>query len=302
MRSLAGDALKGRVAPGWGTGRRVLPRVLRKPARILSRMEWRTPRHLGLKGLAVFVLATTVGGIVLGDHTRAVASAVTAASGLAIDRIKIAGQSESSEVEILDRLAVEDFSSLFTFDVDAARERVETLPWVAQATLKKLYPDTLQVAIVERLPYARWQIDGTVSVVDPQGRVITEVFDERYAALPLVAGPGANTRVDEYLSLILAHPTLAPKVRGGVLISERRWNIVLADAVEIMLPGEDPAGALGFVVETDAASQLLSRDIEIVDVRSPDLFVVRLSERGLLGREAILEEREKSARQTGVDA
>ena len=51
---------------------------------------------------------------------------------------------------MLDRLAIGTYPSLVTFDVDAARARVEALPWVDQATLRKLYPDTLEVAIAER--------------------------------------------------------------------------------------------------------------------------------------------------------
>jgi len=294
LRSIGDGSVRGRGGQG-----RVLPRILRRPVRILSRIEWRAPRHSGLKGLALFLLVTATGAMVLGDHTRAVTSAVTAATGLSIDQVKITGQSETSEVEILDRLAIKQFGSLFTFDLDSARERVETLPWVARATLKKLYPETLEVAIVERLPYALWRREGELSLIDPQGRVITNTIGGRYATLPLVIGPGANTRVDEFLSLVLAHPTLTPKVRAGVLVLERRWNIVLADEVEILLPAADPAGALERVVEADAASQLLSRDIAVVDVRSPARFVVRLNESALAGREEIVRERALLAAEKG---
>lgn len=291
MRSLVDGTVKGLAGERRSAGRRVLPRILRRPVRILSRIEWKTPRHFGLKGLAVFLLATAISSMVFGDHTRTVTSALTAASGLGIDRIKITGQSETSEVDILDRLAIGEFRSLFTFDLDAARERVEALPWVAQATLKKLYPETLEVAIAERLPYALWRREGELSLIDPQGRVITNTIGERYATLPLVIGPGANTRVDEFLSLVMAHPTLVPRVRAGVLISQRRWNVVLDDDVEIMLPWAEPAGALARVVAADRHSDLLSRDISHVDVRSPARFVVRLNEDAIAGREEIIKQR-----------
>jgi cell division protein FtsQ len=281
--------------------RRVLPRPLRWPVRILSRMEWRTPRHLGLKALGALFLVTAIAGMVVGGHTRAVTSAITAASGLAIEKVKITGQSETSEVDVLDRLEIGEAPSLFTFDLDAARARVEELPWVAQATLRKLYPDTLEVAVIERLPYALWQHGDTVSLVDPQGAVISDYVGERYTNLPLVVGEGANVRVDEFLNLILAHPSLLPRVRAGVLVSDRRWNIVLAEAVEIMLPEKDPAAALDRLADLDARSRLLSRDIAAVDLRLPDRFVVRLSEEGVQAREAMLKEREQIARQKGTN-
>jgi cell division protein FtsQ len=302
LRSLGVDAIRRRLAgEEAGEGSRVLPRFLRGPVRAMSRMEWRAPRHFGLKAIAALFLATAATGMVLGDHTRTVISAVTAASGLSIDQVKITGQSETSEVDVLDKLAIGQFPSLFTFDLDAARTRVESLPWIAQATLKKLYPDTLEVAVVERLPYALWQHGDRVSLIDPQGRVITDQIGERYRTLPLVVGPGANARVDEFLDLILAHPDLVPRVRAGVLISERRWNIVLAEAVEIMLPEKDPAAALARVADVDAKSQLLSRDIAAVDLRLPGELVVRLSEAAFLARQEMIKEREKAARKMGTD-
>ncbi len=303
MRALGVEAVRRYLARSVEAGAeaRVLPPMLRKPARFLSRLEWRSPRHAGIKGAGFLFLATAITGMIAGNHTSTVLSAVTAASGLAIDQVKITGQSETSEVDVLDKLAIGQFPSLFTFDLDDARTRVEALPWVAQATLKKLYPDTLEVAVVERLPYALWQHGNRVSLIDPQGRVIANQIGERYRSLPLVVGPGANARVDEFLDLILAHPELVSRVRAGVLISERRWNIVLAEAIEIMLPEKDPAAALARVAEIDAASGLLSRDIAAIDLRLPDQLVVRLSETAFTARQETIKEREKVAHKMGTD-
>jgi cell division protein FtsQ len=214
--------------------------------------------------------------------------------------VKITGQSETSEVDILESLAIGEFPSLFTFDVDAARERVERLPWVAQATLRKLYPDTLEVAVIERLPYALWQNGDNVSLIDPQGTVITNYISERYTNLPLVVGSGANVRVDDFLDLVLSQPALLPRVRAGVLVSERRWNIVLSEAVEIMLPEANPADALARVTELDASRRLLAREIAGIDLRLPDRVVVRLTEHGAAERRALIEVRGKLARKRGT--
>ena len=53
------------------------------------------------------------------------------------------------------KLALGDFPSIVTLDVTAARERIESLPWVSEVTLRKVYPDTLQIEIKERKPYRR---------------------------------------------------------------------------------------------------------------------------------------------------
>ena len=121
------QTLGAQQAAGTGPiGRRrvVLPRFLRRPVRVLSRMEWAVPKRAGLKLTVALFTLTGATGMVIGGHTLAVASAVTAWCGLDIDRVEITGQSETSEVEVLNQLALGDYPSIVTLDVTAARTRI----------------------------------------------------------------------------------------------------------------------------------------------------------------------------------
>jgi cell division protein FtsQ len=285
------------AASGGGQPReRVLPRFLRRPARAFHRHDWKLPHRFGLNAFLALVVATTVAGAITGGRAITVASAVSAWAGLAITEVKITGQTETSEVVVLDRLDIKDDPSLLTFDVDAARARIELLPWVKQATLKKLFPNTLEVAIAERTPFAIWQHGEELSLVDDLGKVITDAIDDRYAHLPFVVGPGAAERAREFVALIDGQPGLAPRVRAGVLISGERWNVVLDSGVEVMLPIDKAAAALATVATLDAEKKLLSREIAAVDMRLPNQMIVRLDEQGLAARKDMLKEREKLAR------
>jgi cell division protein FtsQ len=279
----------------------VLPRFLRRPVRAIGRLNFKLPSHPGLKALAIFCLSTAITGTVMGDHVDTVVSAVTAWSGLAIDEVKITGQSETSELDVLDRLAIGPHPSLVTFDVDGARERVEALPWVKHATIRKLYPDTLQVVVSERTPFAIWQHEGKASLIDRDGRAITDDIGDRYMTLPRVAGADANMHAVEFADLVQAFPELAKRIRAGVLVAGRRWNLVLENGVEVLLPEKDPASAIVAVVAIDAQSQILSRDVAAVDLRLNDRLVVRLTENGEVAREAVLQEREKLAKKKGAN-
>ena len=300
LRPLATDvhdietAVPGRAAASARL--RVLPRFLRRPARAFQRRQWRLPHRFGLKALLAFALATAIAGAVTGGRALSVVSAISAWSGLAIAEVKITGQSETSEVAVLDRLDIGSDPSLLTYDVDAARARIELLPWVGQATLKKLFPNTLEVAIVERVPFAIWQHGSELSLIDGDGKVITDAIDERYARLPFVAGPGAAERAKAFVAMIAGEPDIADKVRAGVLISGERWNVVLDNGVEVLLPVDRPAAALATVAGLDAQKKLLSREITTVDMRLPGQMVVRLDEQGLAERKKMLKEREKLAR------
>jgi cell division protein FtsQ len=278
----------------------VLPRILRRPARLLSRLEWRVPRYAGTKGLIALFGSTALAGILYGGHATTVLAAIASSSGLGIDSVKISGQSETSEVDVLNRLGLGSYPSLLTFDVDGARSRVESLPWVAEATIRKLYPDTLDIAISERTPFAIWQHGASVTLIDRDGRLIANTVGERYSRLPMVVGDGAGPRASEFTDLVAGFPSIQSRLKAGVLVAERRWNVVLGNGIEILLPESQPQAALAQLVELDETKGLLDRDITAVDLRLPDRIVVRLSQRAASVREELLKERDKLAKKKGA--
>ncbi len=272
----------------------VLPRLLRRPARMLSRAQWAVPNRAGLKLTAVLFAVTGTAGMIIGGHTLEAVSASTAWAGLAIDRVEIKGQSETSEFEVLQGLALGEYPSIVTLDVLGARARIESLPWVKEATLRKVYPDKLEIEIRERKPYAVWQYEGGFALLEDGGHVISRRVEARHSGLPLVVGKGADARVHEFVALMEEFPGLGPRVRAGVLVSERRWNIVLQNGVEIMLPQDDPASALIQAVALDDGHGVFSREIAAIDMRQASRLVFRLTEEGARARADLVKEREKA--------
>lgn len=217
-------------------------------------------------------------GMVLSGAWRTTVDAVTAGMGFAVASIEIRGLSEADSTEISDRIDVTRHSSLLMVDVERARERIAEIPWIADVQVKKLYPNRIVVNLVERRPFALWQDEGKIRVVDKTGAVMSDVLETRNAGLPLVVGAGANTRVEEAVGLMSAVPELRPRIRAAVLVAERRWNMITVDGIEMLLPEENPAGALQRVADLQAAKKLLDRDLVVVDLRVPDRLFVRLSD------------------------
>ena len=60
-------------------------------------------------------------------------------------------------------------TSLFGFDIKAARTRVLALPWVKEASVRRVYPDTLLVDIEEHAPFARMLQRGRIHLVTVDG-------------------------------------------------------------------------------------------------------------------------------------
>jgi cell division protein FtsQ len=272
----------------------VLPRFLRRPVRTLRRVDWHPPRHFGLKGLTALFLATAVAGVLVAGNGMTVLSAATAWAGFAVENVKITGQSETNEVDVLQALDIGTYPSLLTLDLEAAQARIEALPWVKQASLRKLFPDTVEISIAERDPYATWQHDGLVSLIDRDGKVIAADTGDRYASLPRVVGAGAAPKAADYAALIASQPAIAAEARAGILVSGERWTVILDNGTQLMLPSENPAGALATVAALDRDQHLLSREISSLDLRQSGQMVVRLSPAGVAARAAELKLRDKA--------
>ena len=169
-------------------------------------------------------------------------------------------------------------TSLLFLDVEQTRERLKSNPWIADATVLKLYPGELQIGIREREAFALWQKDGQVSVIADDGTVLEPYVAPRLIELPLVVGRGAETRAKEFLALLDRYPDLRASVRATVLVGERRWNLRLKNGIDVRLPETDIAPALERLVALDKEKTLTTRDIVAIDLRLPDRVTVRLSE------------------------
>jgi cell division protein FtsQ len=260
----------------------LLPRLLWKPVRRLARFaasgEVYAPRNLIFVGLIAVVAAATF-GVRASGGLEAIAAKATAASGIRIGDIDVIGGKEVSKIDVLSAIDLGPDRSLFTFDLLKARQELRALPWVSDATLAKVYPDTLTISLIEKVPFAVWQREEELWLIARDGGEIVP-FDDRFGRLPLVVGSGANSNAAQILSIVERHPAIGDRISAFVRVGDRRWNIVLKDNVTLMLPEHGVENALIRFSEFLAEHDLLALDIDHVDMRLDDRVVLGLTSGG----------------------
>lgn len=294
------------VGKGFGPfgGRRGVSRLHRRPVWRQADLLTNLPRGVGLFASVAYLLAWGAYGMVLSGQTLEVINNSTARAGFAISAVRITGQRESDEGDVLDTLSIHSGQSLFLYDANSARDRLKTLPWVQSVSVMKLYPSTLRIILEERVPSALWQrsISEPVQIVDSAGNIIPGRIEARYARLPRVVGEGAETRVAEITSLLDDVPALQKRVRASMLVSHRRWDLFLDNGVQVMLPEADPLKAAEKLQALDSKSGLLDRDITVVDLRLPDRVAVRLTDEAAKARADLVTARNKALKKREQDA
>ena len=298
------------LRPAQGGGRDIAaPRVLlrgeRAAGRGLARLRSLTrpaPRGLGVALTAALLLSVAILGAVRGGQYQAfiaregdLPDIVARALGFDIAIVTISGQAELREQEILAAAHITPKNSLLFLDAADARKGLEALPLVKSASVRKLYPNHLVIDLVERAPYALWQKDGKVSIVAADGAPIDQMTDSRFIGLPFVVGDGANERLPDFMRLLTAANELRPKIKAGVLVSGRRWDLVMTNGLEVKLPEVNPQGAVATLLRLQRADRILDRAALSLDLRVEGKMFVRLTEEAAAARAAAAHPAKKGA-------
>jgi cell division protein FtsQ len=267
------------VAFDRALGRALRPLAALLPRRVLrvaEKIERNRTRPLGQLAAVLFLLASMLYGLIVGGQIGQLGDAALVFVGFGIDDIEMDGNAETSDLAILAGLEIQ--GSLVGYDAAAAQERVARLPWVAGVTVRKFYPSTLSVEVEERKPFALWQHEGEVYVVDRGGTKIVPLEESRFGKLPFLVGAGANEKAATFVEALRDVPDIARQMRAAVLVAERRWDLHLEHGVQVKLPEKAVRQALLQLARLDKERQLLARDVVVVDLRIPDRLTVRLPE------------------------
>ncbi len=259
-------------------------RKKRAPIKKIGRPLWRQPLTLGL---IVTLLGAGGGGgwwawhegwlVEARNRLDAIGLAIVGAvTPFKLVDVTVEGRDYVERSDILGALGVKAGDSLLGIDLQASRQRLEAIDWVASATVERRLPDTLYVTLVERRAVAIWQSGDEYTLIDRDGRTVrASRMPPGAEKLLLLGGPGAPEHVGELLLLLAYEPAVARELRSAVWVGQRRWNLVLNNGVEIWLPEEDAVAALQQLVKLDDKHKLLAREFGIVDLRLPDKLYLR---------------------------
>lgn len=196
--------------------------------------------------------------------------------GFAVKSVNVEGRHYTTKDELYAALNVTSGDSLFHVNINDVQRRIESLDWVDQADVIRLWPDTLHIVLVERRPAALWQLGGQITLIDRSGTVISPDHLTEFNGLPHVVGPGAGVEAAHLIDLLGRYPLIKARVSAAVRVGDRRWNLRLDNGVDIQLPDRQEDQALDLLTQMDARHRLLARDIVSLDMRVPGQLFIRL--------------------------
>src|ERR1700758_3396512 len=117
--------------------------------------------------------------------------------------IQVLGNSQVTRPELLSVFGGDIGRNIFHVPLNQRRAELEELPWVEHATVMRLLPNQLRVAVVERVPVAFVRAANQMGLIDKQGVLLdmppAMMAAKRYS-FPVVTGVGAQQSSEERAS------------------------------------------------------------------------------------------------------
>jgi cell division protein FtsQ len=166
-------------------------------------------------------------------------------------------------------------TGFFALDIDRVRASVARLPWVERVEVRKRWPDTLEVRLVEREPFARW---GERQLIGRDGVLFSAPGAESIQGLPRLSGP------DDAVADVIEFYNRSTRLFAGtgfgvtgIALSERgSWTLTLASGAEVEIGREQPAERLQRFVDVLPRLMAWHRGgFERADLRYANGFAIR---------------------------
>ncbi len=197
--------------------------------------------------------------------------------GLVVKEALVRGRVRTETAEIVAMLPAG--MPLFGFSPARLKDELEQTPWVKRAAVHRGLDGTVRIRLEEWQPFALWQktANSPPLLIAEDG---TPIGKERLAedfgnGLVLLKGEGAPAKAPQFLKELGKHPIEGHQIKSIALVSDR-WDIKLANGITIMLDRQNPLVAWEKMAAFDRTNRLLERNLQTVDLRSPDRMILSL--------------------------
>jgi cell division protein FtsQ len=199
-----------------------------------------------------------------------------AARGFAVRTITLSGQERAAPDSIYHAISIHPGDPMLAVDPAAVRGRLLDLPWIADAEVRRQFPDSVSVHVIEKRPFALWRSGSSLWVIERSGSIITNVDRDAFVHLPLLLGEGAPDAAAPLLDALAKRTAIPARLEAAERIGDRRWDLHLAGGVMVRLPEEDWDRQLTELEKLIVEKAVLERDVEVIDLRFPDNYVFKL--------------------------
>ena len=162
------------------------------------------------------------------------------------DNIQVLGAHNASRAQVLDVFSSDLDRNIFFVPLAERKKQLQEIPWIESATVMRLLPNRLNIAVTERIPVAFVEINSHIALIDARGVVMEmPAGSQGTYSFPVIVGATDA----EPLSTRAARMAIYAKLMhdldsGGTQYSRDLSDVDLSDPDDVKATVSDPQGAV----------------------------------------------------------
>ena len=154
---------------------------------------------------------------------------------LPFKKIQVFGTLQWVDKEELNKLVLQDIDGgFFSLDVKGLKQNIEQLAWINSVSIRRVWPDVLQVMITEQQPVAMWNNE---SIINRNGELFMPALDQFPEEMVQITGPAGmyETLVEHYKALSVMTADLGLRITNNNVNDRRAMKLTLSNGVQLFM-------------------------------------------------------------------
>jgi cell division protein FtsQ len=154
---------------------------------------------------------------------------------LPFKKIQVYGTLQWVDREKLNALVLDDINGVFfSLDVKQLKQNLEQLAWVKSVSIRRVWPDVLQLMVSEQQPVALWNGE---SIINQNGGLFMPAMEQLPDEIVHITGPEGmyETLVEHYNVLSVMTADLGLQIANIDVNDRRAMRVTLSNGVQLFL-------------------------------------------------------------------
>ena len=199
-------------------------------------------------------------------------------NGLIIKNFEIGGIKHLNRDDIIKIISSFNNTNIFNFNIKKLHKEISKNTWVKEASIQKIYPDTIKIFLKEKEPIAIWQNKYGNSLITKNGEIIlTKELNNFKNNLPIIIGNNAHKNISPLLEILNIHKNFASNIWSLTFVNERRWDIHFNQGLTIRLPSTQVKKAWQKIVSLNETLNILNVGLIEIDLRNHNKILGKIN-------------------------
>ena len=162
------------------------------------------------------------------------------------DNIQVLGAHNVSRAQVLEVFSSDLDRNIFFVPLAERKKQLQEIPWIESATVMRLLPNRLNIAVTERIPVAFVEINSHIALIDARG-VVMEMPPGQQAnySFPVIVGTTDTEPLSTRAARMAIYARLMHELdSGGTQYSRDLSDVDLSDPDDVKAMVSDPQGAV----------------------------------------------------------